>query len=143
MTYGAPTRATAPFPRTRSGLRPPAKRPQRAVRGVASDPPHRTLPMCNAELMKKQALRFAATFEEEAAVSVDLNERPFRIMTNTSTILAHSLVVATGADSRWLGVPGEDELKGGGVSSCATCDGFLFSGKPVVVVGGGAPRSFV
>merc|ERR1719399_2234925 len=84
--------------------------------------------------MKKQALRFAATFEEEPAMTVDLSRRP---LTNTTTILAHSVVVATGADSRWLNVKGEDDLKGGGVSSCATCDGFLFSGKPVVVVGGG------
>ena len=89
------------------------------------------------KLMKRQAMRFAATFEEEAALSVDLSSRPFKIVTNASTIYAHSLVVATGADSRWLGVPGEEDLKGGGVSSCATCDGFLFSGKPVVVVGGG------
>merc|ERR1719482_1183767 len=71
------------------------------------------------------------------ALSVDLSKRPFEITTNTSTILAHSIVVATGADSRWLDVPGEEDLKGGGVSSRATCDGFLFSGKPVVVVGGG------
>merc|ERR1719310_1823798 len=89
------------------------------------------------KLMKRQAMRFSATFEEEAALSVDLSSRPFKIVTNASTIYAHSLVVATGADFRWLGVPGEEDLKGGGVSSCATCDGFLFSGKPVVVVGGG------
>jgi len=82
-------------------------------------------------------MRFAATFEEEAALSVDLSSRPFKITTNNSVILAQSIVIATGADSRWLGVPGEDDLKGGGVSSCATCDGFLYSGKPVVVVGGG------
>merc|ERR1719421_2234350 len=87
--------------------------------------------------MKRQALRFSATFEEEAALTVDTSKKPFVITTNSSTIYAHSIVVATGADSRWLNVPGEDELKGGGVSSCATCDGFLFSGKPVVVVGGG------
>ena len=95
------------------------------------------------KLMRRQALRFSATFEEEAALSVDLSKRPFTITTNNSVIAAHSIVIATGADSRWLNVPGEDDLKGGGVSSCATCDGFLFSGKPVVVVGGGAPRSFV
>jgi len=88
-------------------------------------------------LMKKQAMRFAATFEEEQALSVDLSSRPFKIQTNNSVLLAHSVVIATGADSRWLGVKGEEDLKGGGVSSCATCDGFLYSGKPVVVVGGG------
>merc|ERR1719424_997408 len=82
-------------------------------------------------------MKFAATFEEEMVLSVDLSKKPFVITTNASAILAHSIVIATGADSRWLGVKGEEELKGGGVSSCATCDGFLFSGKPVVVVGGG------
>merc|ERR1719487_3086405 len=87
--------------------------------------------------MKSQAMRFSATFEEESALSIDLSARPFTITTNASVISAHSLIIATGADSRWLGVPGEEELKGGGVSSCATCDGFLFSGKSVVVVGGG------
>merc|ERR1719487_2862067 len=87
--------------------------------------------------MKSQAMRFSATFEEESALSIDLSARPFTITTNASVISAHSLIIATGADSRWLGVPGEDDLKGGGVSSCATCDGFLFSGKAVVVVGGG------
>jgi len=87
--------------------------------------------------MKSQAMRFSATFEEEAALSIDLSSRPFTVTTNASVILAHSLIIATGADSRWLGVPGEEDYKGGGVSSCATCDGFLFSGKPVVVVGGG------
>ena len=68
---------------------------------------------------------------------VDLTQRPFVITTNTSAFTAQSLILATGADSRWLGVAGEEDFKGGGVSSCATCDGFLFSGKPVVVVGGG------
>merc|ERR1719424_2021634 len=82
-------------------------------------------------------MKFAATFEEEMVLSVDLSKKPFVITTNASAILAHSIVIATGADSRWLGVKGEEELKGGGVSSCATCDGFLFSGKPVAVVGGG------
>ena len=78
------------------------------------------------KLMKRQALRFSATFEEEAVTKVDLSKRPFVITTNNSAFTAHSLVVATGADSRWLGVKGEEEYKGGGVSSCATCDGFLF-----------------
>merc|ERR1719424_2061260 len=82
-------------------------------------------------------MKFAATFEEEMVLSVDLSKKPFVITTNASAILAHSIVIATGADSRWLGVKGEEELKGGGVSSCATCDGFLYSNKPVVVVGGG------
>ena len=71
------------------------------------------------------------------ALSIDVSARPFVIKTNASSFQAHTLVLATGADSRWLDVPGEEDLKGGGVSSCATCDGFLYSGKPVVVVGGG------
>jgi len=89
------------------------------------------------KLMKKQALKFSATFEEDTVTKVDLSKRPFVITTNTSAFTAQTLIIATGADSRWLGAPGEDDFKGGGVSSCATCDGFLFSGKPVVVVGGG------
>jgi len=89
------------------------------------------------KLMKRQALKFSATFEEDTVTKVDLTVRPFVITTNSSAFTAQTLILATGADSRWLGVPGEDDFKGGGVSSCATCDGFLFSGKPVVVVGGG------
>eukprot|EP00310_Coccolithus_braarudii_P018552 CAMPEP_0183353440 /NCGR_PEP_ID=MMETSP0164_2-20130417/33251_1 /TAXON_ID=221442 /ORGANISM="Coccolithus pelagicus ssp braarudi, Strain PLY182g" /LENGTH=612 /DNA_ID=CAMNT_0025526109 /DNA_START=36 /DNA_END=1874 /DNA_ORIENTATION=+ len=88
-------------------------------------------------LMKRQAIKYATTFEEELVLSVDLSQRPFVITTNTSAFTAHSIVLATGADARWLDVPGEEDLKGGGVSSCATCDGFLYSGKPVIVVGGG------
>ena len=78
------------------------------------------------KLMKRQAMRFSATFYDETAHKVDLSTKPFTISTNTSTVYAHSIIVATGADSRWLGVPGEEEHKGGGVSSCATCDGFLY-----------------
>jgi len=60
-----------------------------------------------------------------------------QVKTNTTTIETHSIIVATGANSMWLEVPGEYELRGGGVSSCATCDGFLFKGQDVVIVGGG------
>ena len=66
-------------------------------------------------------------------LSVDLATKPFVITTNASAIRAHTIVIATGADSRWLGVPGEDDLKGAGVSSCATCDGFLSSGTRKVL----------
>ena len=75
-----------------------------------------------------QALKFSATFEDETVIKVDLSSRPFVITTNSSAFTAHTIILATGADSRWLGVPGEEDYKGGGVSSCATCDGFLFSG---------------
>jgi len=70
--------------------------------------------------------------------SVDFSTgSPFTIFTNTSSFKAHTVIIATGADSRWLGVEGEHEYRGGGVSSCATCDGFLFRDQRVVVIGGG------
>ncbi|GKZ00211.1 hypothetical protein MPSEU_000974100 [Mayamaea pseudoterrestris] len=88
--------------------------------------------------MRKQAAHFGAVFEDDFVVSIDASVRPFKITTNaTGAIETHTIVVATGAEANWLGVKGEWELRGGGVSSCAVCDGFLFSGKDVVVVGGG------
>merc|ERR1711871_952208 len=89
--------------------------------------------------MTKQAAEFGTVFEQELATSIDLNGgvSPFTITTNRSTFKAHTIIIATGADSRWLGVPGEHELRGGGVSSCATCDGFLYRDQHVVVIGGG------
>ena len=141
---GGPAGVTAAIYAARAGLKPvvvaPAMGGQLMSKGVNVENYPGIFEASGGDivrLMRKQAMRFSATFEEETALSVDLSSRPFKITTNTSVILAHSLVIATGADSRWLGVPGEEELKGGGVSSCATCDGFLFSGKPVVVVGGG------
>eukprot|EP00535_Pseudo-nitzschia_heimii_P011810 CAMPEP_0197198184 /NCGR_PEP_ID=MMETSP1423-20130617/33246_1 /TAXON_ID=476441 /ORGANISM="Pseudo-nitzschia heimii, Strain UNC1101" /LENGTH=623 /DNA_ID=CAMNT_0042652015 /DNA_START=338 /DNA_END=2209 /DNA_ORIENTATION=+ len=88
--------------------------------------------------MRTQAMQFGAVFEDDLVTKIDSSSRPLRVLTNsTGFIDAHSIIVATGADSKWLGIPGEFELRGGGVSSCATCDGFLFSGRHVVVVGGG------
>jgi len=88
--------------------------------------------------MRTQAIQFGAVFEEDLVTKIDASSRPLRVFANsTGFIDAHSIIVATGADSKWLGIPGEFELRGGGVSSCATCDGFLFSGRHVVVVGGG------
>jgi thioredoxin reductase (NADPH) len=89
-------------------------------------------------LMRKQALQFNTAFDGQVIKSVDLSARPFKLTTNTSnTLIAHSVIVATGADSNWLDVPGEYEFRGKGISSCATCDGFLFRDRPVVVIGGG------
>ena len=87
--------------------------------------------------MRQQAVEFGALFEAEMVLSVDISTRPFKVITNDSVIETHSIIVATGAESNWLDVPGEYEMRGGGVSSCATCDGAVFRGKEVVVVGGG------
>jgi len=89
-------------------------------------------------LMRHQAAGFGAAFEDDWVISIDASKRPFTIKTNlTGDIETHSIIVATGAESKWLGIPGEYDLRGGGVSSCATCDGFLFAGREVLVVGGG------
>jgi thioredoxin reductase (NADPH) len=88
--------------------------------------------------MRQQAAHFGAVFEEDWVVGIDASSRPLKILTNsTGVIETHSIIVATGADSNWLGVEGEYEMRGGGVSSCATCDGFLYAQKHVIVVGGG------
>jgi thioredoxin-disulfide reductase len=88
--------------------------------------------------MRKQAAHFGAVFEDDVVVSIDASVRPMKVQTNsTGVIETHTIVVATGAEANWLGVKGEWELRGGGVSSCAICDGFLYSGKDVIVVGGG------
>ena len=90
-----------------------------------------------AQLFQKQAEKFGAQVEFDTATEVDLSERPFRVKTYNATYLADSLIVSTGATSRHLDVPGEKELTGRGVSYCATCDGWFFREKDVVVVGGG------
>jgi len=88
--------------------------------------------------MRAQAASFGAVFEEDLVTKIDATTRPLLVHTNaTGGIPTHSIIVATGAESNWLGIPGEYELRGGGVSSCATCDGFLFAGQDVIVVGGG------
>jgi len=89
------------------------------------------------ELMQKQAERFGAQIEFDSITSVDLTRRPFRLAGNNAEYEARSLIVATGASPRKLGIPGEKELVGRGVSYCATCDGFFFRGKELMVVGGG------
>lgn len=88
-------------------------------------------------LFQKQAERFGAKIEFDTAVEIDLLKRPFRVKTYNATYLADTLIVTTGATSRHINVPGETELTGRGVSYCATCDGWFFKEKDVVVVGGG------
>ncbi len=91
-----------------------------------------------ADNMEKQAARFGAQFLDALIEKVDLSVRPFRLTTDGGeTVTADSLIIATGASPRKLGVPGEEKLANRGVSYCATCDGFFFRGKKVVVVGGG------
>jgi thioredoxin reductase (NADPH) len=90
-----------------------------------------------SQLMQQQAERFGAQVEVDSATAVDLSTRPFRITTYGGEYEARTLIVATGAAPRNLGVPGEQELTGRGVSYCATCDGFFYRGKKVAVVGGG------
>jgi thioredoxin reductase (NADPH) len=90
------------------------------------------------ELMRQQAERFGARFEQDHVSRVNLGEHPFTLETeNGAHYAASALILATGASPRRLGVPGEMELTGRGVSYCATCDGFFFRGKEVAVIGGG------
>jgi thioredoxin reductase (NADPH) len=89
------------------------------------------------ELFQKQAENFGAHIEYDTATEVDLSKRPFRIQTYNNEYLAESLIIATGAQATHLDIPGEGEFTGRGVSYCATCDGWFFKGKDVVVVGGG------
>ena len=89
------------------------------------------------ELFQKQAERFGAIVEFDTATEVDLSKRPFSVRTYSQEYLADSLIISTGATPRSLDVPGESKLTGRGVSYCATCDGWFFKDKDVVVVGGG------
>ncbi len=89
------------------------------------------------EKMKNHALMFGAEFVQENVLSVDFSKRPFEISTSNKRYFAKSVIISTGADTRWLGVPGEERLRGKGVSSCASCDAPFFKGKKVAVVGGG------
>lgn len=87
--------------------------------------------------MREQAARFGADYRTGHVTRVDLTQRPFTLYLGKDEIKTQTLIIASGASARWLGLPSEQALIGHGVSSCATCDGFFFSGKEITVIGGG------
>lgn len=89
------------------------------------------------QLFRKQAERFGTRVRDEVVTGVDLTERPFVVRVDDQEYRAETVIIATGADAKWLGLEAEKTFGGFGVSACATCDGFFFRGKEVVVVGGG------
>src|SRR5579862_3997512 len=89
------------------------------------------------ENMRKQAERFGAEYRMAHLTSADLSQRPFTLHLGKHQVHTQTLIIASGASARWLGLPNEQKLIGHGVSSCATCDGFFFSGKEIAVIGGG------
>jgi len=89
------------------------------------------------EQMRKQAERFGTRLVYEVATAADFAQRPFLVRTNGKEYRSQTVIIATGASARWLGLESEQKLRGRGVSACATCDGFFFKNQEVVVVGGG------
>jgi thioredoxin reductase (NADPH) len=89
------------------------------------------------ENIKKQAEHFGAEYQDGAVVEADLSKRPFRLKVESHWLETRTLIIASGASARWLGLPNEHKLIGHGVSSCATCDGFFYRGKKIMVIGGG------
>jgi thioredoxin reductase (NADPH) len=89
------------------------------------------------ENMKKQAENFGAEYLHGSVIEADLSKRPFRLNVDGEWIETRTLIVASGASARWLGLESEQKLVGHGVSSCATCDGFFYRGKKIMVIGGG------
>jgi thioredoxin reductase (NADPH) len=89
------------------------------------------------ELFKAQAERFGTRVITADVTAVDLSDRPFKLTSTEGTMLADTLIIATGASAKWLGIPSEEKFKNYGVSACATCDGALFKGRDLIVVGGG------
>ena len=87
--------------------------------------------------LETQAKKFGTEMVADYVTEVDFSERPFKVKTPDAEYLAESIIIATGATAKWLDIPGETKLKGKGVSACATCDGFFFRDKKVVLVGGG------
>jgi len=90
-----------------------------------------------AQQMQMHAEKFGAVFQFETATEVDFQSYPFKVHTRQNQYTAKAVIITTGSSPRTLGVPGEDKLRGHGVSYCATCDGYFFKDKSVVVVGGG------
>src|SRR5438034_4024311 len=93
------------------------------------------------EIMKKQAEHFGTEMIAEDVTSVDFSKRPFVVKTDDQTFEGHTVIIATGASAKLLGLPAESKLMGRGVSTCATCDGFFFKDGNIMVVGGGDSRS--
>ncbi len=89
------------------------------------------------ELFRKQAERFGTRILRSDVTKVDFSKRPFKIWVGDEVHETEAVIISTGASARWLGVPGEEKLRGHGVSACATCDGFFFRDREIVVVGGG------
>jgi thioredoxin reductase (NADPH) len=92
------------------------------------------------DLMQKmiaQAERFGAEMVYEDVTKVDFTKKPFKVWAGETEHQAESIIIATGASSMWLGLPSEERLRGKGISSCATCDGFFFKDKEIIVIGGG------
>ncbi len=89
------------------------------------------------EKFEAQARRFGTEMIPEDVIAVDFSKRPFKITADSGEYLARTVIIATGASAKWLGLPSEQRLQGRGVSACATCDGFFFKNKDVAVVGGG------
>ncbi len=89
------------------------------------------------ELFKAQAERFGTRVVTADVTAVDLSDRPFKLTSSDGEMVADTLIIATGATAKWLGIPSEQKFQNYGVSACATCDGALFKGRELIVVGGG------
>lgn len=89
------------------------------------------------KLFRKQVERFGAEIIDENVTKVNFKERPFRVFVGDKEFLSKTVIIATGSESKWLGIPSEEKFKGRGISTCAVCDGFFYKDKEVIVVGGG------